>query len=270
MQEKFALANSPLWSTESLIKHPSEILQLHAEYVEAGADIITTTTFRTNPLTLELSGNTGLDCKELVRKAVDLAKEATWGKKVFIAGSNPPAEDCYQKKRSVSLDVLKDNHIRHIDALAEQGVDIILNETQSHYDEIMIIAEHCAQLNIPWIMSLFFDRHCKILSGESVTRVVKDLAHFNPSAVSFNCIKAEYLFNLLGKMKLPASWGYYLNCGNTGYSTHVMDSCLTPQQYLFAVMQFLPYKPAFIGSCCGSTPEHTRLLRKLIDEENNN
>ncbi len=65
------------------------------EYIEAGADIITTNTFRTNPASLFKAGIS--NAAEYVKEAVDLAKQAAIGKKVIIAGSNPPAEDCYQE-----------------------------------------------------------------------------------------------------------------------------------------------------------------------------
>ncbi len=44
----------------------------------------------------------------------------------------------------------------HIDALMENGCDFIMNETQSHFDEIKFIAKYCGQNNIPFVMNFFF------------------------------------------------------------------------------------------------------------------
>ncbi len=139
--------------------------------MSAGADIITTNTFRTNPAAFEGAGYP-FDSK-YVKEAVKIAKSAAENTKVIIAGSNPPAEDCYQKERNITYNQLEKNHFKHIELLMVNGVDFILNETQSHFDEIKIICTYCSRNNIPYIVSFYFDENLTIFSGEQINYVVE-------------------------------------------------------------------------------------------------
>jgi homocysteine S-methyltransferase len=254
-----------IWTTNINKSNPDIIIEIHKEYIQAGADIITTNTFRTNPSALQYKGIS--DVSYYVTQAVKLAKQSINGEKFYIAGSNAPAEDCYQVERKLSNYELQMNHYKHIDLLIDSGVDFILNETQSHSDEIKIICEHCDRNNIPYIVSLFFTKDQKILSGESINYVLTFLNDHNPLAIGFNCISYGTFLKTIGSINLPVRWGFYLNCGS-GMPTDQEISCsVTPEEYYTYVKNFLTYKPVFVGSCCGSRPEHTKRLRKLLDKQ---
>src|SRR5690606_37986424 len=104
-----------------------------------------------------------------VRKSVTIAIEARDNLPVLIAGSNAPAEDCYQAERTLSKKDITYNHHKHIDLLMNAGCDFVLNETQSHIDEILIICKYCRKENIPFVISLFFNDELKLLSGEKLS-----------------------------------------------------------------------------------------------------
>ena len=171
LQEKKLTSNKRVWSAAANDDSKSEVVLLHKEYIKAGADIITTNTFRTNPYSLISSGIT--DIVGSVSKAVGLAKIARGKSAVLIAGSNPPAEDCYQVERTISQKDLEWNHKVHIDALMESGCDFIMNETQSHFDEIKFISKYCGDNHIPYIMNFFFIDKPKLLSGENLTDAIE-------------------------------------------------------------------------------------------------
>ena len=113
LQQAGVPADKKAWMTFANSDYPETVLKIHKDYISAGADIITTNTFRTNPAALsEFSPEKQ---SELLMAAVNLAKEARDDLPVFIAGSNAPAEDCYQKERTLSRKELKENHHKHID-----------------------------------------------------------------------------------------------------------------------------------------------------------
>ena len=170
LQQKGLLTDDVLWTTNLNHNNPDLIIQTHLEYIDAGADIITTNTFRTNPASLLKAGMT--NASEYVKESVDLAKQTVIGKKVLIAGSNAPAEDCYQEIRKLSHYELEINHKNHIDLLIDNGVDFVLNETQSHFDELQIICDHCDRNNIPYVVSLYVLDSLRILSGESLDNIL--------------------------------------------------------------------------------------------------
>ncbi len=254
-----------LWTALSNIEKPDIVKSLHIEYINAGADIITTNTFRTNPYVIKKS-NINISTSEFVKIAVSIAKSAHNSKEVIIAGSNAPAEDCYQKERTISYEELIYNHSTHINELWENSVDVIWNETQSHKDEIEIICNICHQHKLPYIISLYFDDNLKILSGENLYEIVDFIKPFEPLAVGFNCIKPMTFFNYIEKYTLPEKWGFYFNCGAGDYQDDFIICGISPEKYINIIKPLLDLKPLFIGTCCGSNPFHTKAIKELLNE----
>ncbi|MCZ6702360.1 MAG: homocysteine S-methyltransferase family protein, partial [Ignavibacteria bacterium] len=152
------------WMTMVNETYPDAVIKIHKNYIKMGADIITTNTFRTNPFALEREGITNF--ARYVNDAVNISKRAIVNTSILIAGSNAPAEDCYQKERTISLINLQVNHHNHIDLLVNSGIYFILNETFSHLDEIKIVCKYCSNNKIPYVISLYFTEELLLLSGE--------------------------------------------------------------------------------------------------------
>jgi methionine synthase I (cobalamin-dependent) len=261
LQQKGFTADPDLWMSKLNITDPNIIFEIHKEYICAGADIITTNTFRTNPAAFEGAGYP-FDSK-YVSEAVKIAKNASENSKVIVAGSNPPAEDCYQKERKISDKLLKTNHINHIDLLIDNGVNFILNETQSHFDEIKIICEHCSSNNIPYIVSFYFDKNLTIFSGEQINYIVEYAADHNPLSIGFNCITPILFQSVLRKIIPACSWGFYLNCGSGNPQDENIKCSVDPIKYVKIVDEAMKYKPSFVGACCGSNPTHIKEIKKI-------
>ncbi len=254
-----------LWTSTLNLSHPETVRNVFSSYIEAGAEIITTNTFRTNLAAYEqagLSSGYAAFVQAGVKPAL-LARQDHLS--VLIAGSNAPAEDCYQAERTLNPTLLKINHELHIDTLIEAGVDFILNETQSHFDEIEIICNYCDKKSLPYIISLFLTEDLRILSGESLREVLNKLMRFDVDAVSFNCISPSVFSTVLEKVDLPTRWGFYLNCGTGNVRDANLVGCIPPADYSVVVKSALPHHPSLVGGCCGSTPEHIRELRSLLD-----
>ncbi len=276
LQQKKLKTDDNLWMSYLNLDKPETILKIHKDYIKSGADIITTNTFRTNPIAFNKSirlSQIKMQNKKFVKAALDIAKKARNEDSILIAGSNPPAEDSYQIKRTVSKNELIKNHQQHIEWLMEFGSDIILNETQSHFDEIKIICNFCYKNNIPYVISLFFTDELKILSGEKVKDVVNYILNYSQLAISFNCIMPATFHKLMKNLKsnffLKNNWGFYLNCGSGNYTDKNISCGIFPDEYIEQIQGTFKYKPSFIGSCCGSNPNHTKEIKKLLDEKIN-
>lgn len=266
LEEKGLTSKDYSWSAKINLLKPDEVIKIHREYIQAGADIITTNTFRTNPYALDQVGIN--DYKKYVRQAINLAKTSIDNLPIILAGSNPPAEDCYQRTRKATIKELELNHCNHIETLYDNGCHFILNETQSHFDEIKIICEFCSKNQIPFVVSLYFDESLKILSGENLIDIIKYIQNFNPLAISFNCISNSLLNNFLNlnpngwlrHLNLNLNWGFYLNIFSeknfTTYSDIIKDK--------------LKFIPGFIGACCGSDPDDIKSIKELLDGRNYN
>lgn len=268
LQQRNVKMHKILWSSFANIVTPEKVIEVHNDYINAGADIITTNTFRTNPLAYN-KASIGITNSEFVKRSVDIAFEVIGGKEnIFIAGSNPPAEDSYQKYRKVTSSEIEANHKNHIDMLRENGVDFILNETQSHFDEIKIICEHCSNNDIPFMISLFITNNSKILSGESITEIVNYIEEFNPIAVGINCVLPQIFYGIMSEIKFRNRWGFYLNCGSGKYTDNEIFEGVSPVDYISIVKKMYDKNPFFIGTCCGSASSHTLAIKEYLSGKN--
>ncbi|MCX6149053.1 MAG: homocysteine S-methyltransferase family protein [Ignavibacteriales bacterium] len=265
LQQKGFLSNDPLWASLANVEHPEAVRRIHKEYIDSGADIITTNTFRTNPAAVSKSKKS-FTPQNLVEASVQIAKEVKGNLPILMAGSNAPAEDCYQIERTIPILELQENHQQHISLLKEFGGDFILNETQSHFDEIKIICEICSKNQIDFILSLFFTNDFKLLSGEDIFSTIEFITTYKPLAIGFNCITPKIFLQIVDKIPDNINWGFYLNCGSGNYEDEQIVCGVNELEYLEVVKKLLPFKPSFVGSCCGSNPNHTKLIKNYFDE----
>ena len=265
LQQRGIKPHPQLWMSYANLKYSEEVIKAHKAYVNSGADIITTNTFRTNPLSINNS-SLKINNYTFVHNSVKLAQEAVVNKNILVAGSNPPAEDCYQVKRTVTKKALESNHTKHIEYLFKAGCDFILNETQSHMDEILFIAKFCNHNSIPYVMSLFFTEELKLLSGENIFNVIKKVEEYNPLAVGMNCVLPQTFNKAFRRLGYEKSWGFYLNCGSGEFKDENITCGISPATYVETSRKYMEKHPAFIGSCCGSSPKHTKELKRLLDE----
>ncbi len=265
LQQKGFESGGASWMTDVNEKHPGKIIEIHKQYIEAGADLITTNTFRTNPAAFD--AEEAKNISKYVENAVKLAKESVRNSSIVIAGSNPPAEDCYQSERLINNEILELNHHNHIDLLINNGVDFILNETFSHLDEIMLVCDYCSSKSIPYVISLYLTDELHLLSGETLEDTLNLIKEHNPLAIGINCISPEHFEKVFENMDVKYNWGFYLNCGFDEHNVNEIKCRVSPKMYGEIVKKYLEYKLSFIGACCGSTPEHIRTIKRILDEE---
>jgi len=253
-----------LWSANALIDHPEQVFNIHQQYLRAGADIITTNTFRTNPFVFDLSNLSNFDF--YVDKAVSICKSAAIDfSDVIIAGSNPPAEDCYQKERTINNNALFDNHIQHIERLIFNDVDIIWNATFSHLDEIIFVCKYCSLNNYPFVINIFLNNNLRILSGENIDLVVDIIKDFNPVAIGFNCISSDTFSKINANVFTKHKYGYYFNCGSEIHD-EIIHCEIRENDYKDIVKKNITSNLVFVGSCCCSSPAHTKAIKEAFDE----
>jgi len=273
MQQHGVPRDEYLWMSLANITYPETVIKLHKEYIDAGADIITTNTFRTNPESIRKYSSRenkyNIELQNFVKRSVDLASQATSGTPVLIAGSNPPAEDCYQKEAKLTKEGYYRNHESHIKELKVNHCNFILNETQSHYIEIETILSICQRERIPFVLSIFFDDKFRLLSGETVYAAIQNILKYEPLAIGFNCIRPETFLEFISTQQLNFNWGVYMNCGNGDYKDEIITPGISPDKYKEIVKRVLRYNPSFIGGCCGTTPDHIKKIKEIFDERIN-
>lgn len=259
----------PLWSAGALLHDPTVLLEVHREYAKAGADIISTNTFRTQRRTLDKAG-VAESAAELTMVAAHLARAAVSaeGSPAFIGGSMGPLEDCYRPDLVPDAADLDREHAEMAQSLAAAGVDLIMVETINSAREAVAAARAAVATELPVTVSLVCDAQGMMLSGENPGQVAESLADVGVDAVLINCAPAPDLLKALRRVvdstDVPAG-GY----GNVGHADEeggwVNTDAVDPKAYNRHAATWLDAGARIIGSCCGTTPAHTKALRILIN-----
>jgi S-methylmethionine-dependent homocysteine/selenocysteine methylase len=276
----------PLWSARALLEAPDVLSAIHTDYIAAGADIITTNTFRTQRRTLTRAG-VGERTRELTHLAVKIARDAAGrvGRTVFVAGSIAPLEDCYSPQLAPPDDELHSEHTEMARNLAEAGCDLLLVETMNTIREAVSAARCAAATGLPVCVSFVaglnglppdqIDRavlddrlaETTLLSGESIAEAVAALQSINPAAILINCVPLAYIDRAFDELRAAHSGpiGLYANVGHADDQVgwRLTDEVL-PAAYAEHARRWIRQGAAIIGGCCGTTPDHIAALSHVV------
>jgi S-methylmethionine-dependent homocysteine/selenocysteine methylase len=263
----------PLWSAAALLKAPQVVRAIHADYVRAGAQIITTNTFRTHRRSL---AKDGLDprTRELTHIAVRLAREAIAQSRapgrVCIAGSIAPLEDCYSPQRVPPDAELQVEHAEMAQHLAEAEVDLLLVETMNTIREGYFAAQAAQSTGLPFVVSFVCEatsQGAKLLSGESLRDAARVVSALCPAAIMVNCAPVDQIDSLLWELRASTDLpiGAY---GNVGHVDHevgwTLTHAVTPDAYARAARKWRAIGASIIGGCCGTQPAHIAALQRAF------
>ena len=256
----------PLWSAAALWEAPEVLLQVHRDYVQAGAEIITANTFRTHARNLRAGGIRPELARRWTCRAVELAQEAAAGK-ACVAGSMAPLEDCYSPELTPDDATLAAEHAEMAGHLAEAGVDLILVETQPTLREARAATTAAMQTGKPVWVSFVCSPQGALLSEENLLQAAQSVLALGPQALLVNCVSAVcglHLLQILNQATNTIPVGIYANIGQPdpihGWQ---QTSAQFPDAYAHFAQSWLQAGASIIGGCCGTTPEHIGLLRNL-------
>jgi S-methylmethionine-dependent homocysteine/selenocysteine methylase len=262
----------PLWSAHALLTSPGKVRQIHDEYIDAGADIITSNTFRTTRRTFLRAGLTDRSA-ELTSLAVSLARESSAafpGKRVLVAGSMAPLEDCYSPELVPADDALREEHGQHAGRLADAGVDFLLLETMGTLREGAAAAEVARGTGLEFVVSFLCRGDGSLYGGEPLGEAVRLVMGLSPAAISLNCVSPGSMEVLLAYLQfalrgIPGGGnvpiGLYANVGAPGgeHGTRFIRD-VGPAAYAEFAGSWARAGVSLIGGCCGTTPEYIRAI----------
>ena len=258
----------PLWSANALLSNAgTQVLEeIHVDYLNAGATILTTNTFRTHRRALAPSGNAHR-AGEMTTRAVEVARAAiakTPGDGPrFVAGSISTLEDCYRPDRVPPDSQCRTEHSERLHHLIESGVDLILIETMNSIREASIAARLAASSGTPVIVSFVCAADGRILSGETLAEAAIQLLPTGVAAIGVNCTAVEHMHKPLAELSTATRGSFplvaYANIGHADDTIGwVNTNSISPQEYARAAAKW----PArIIGGCCGTGPAHIAALR---------
>ena len=257
---------APLWSGAAPLEMRELLFQVHREYAEAGADVLTTCTFRTTRRVFERAGRPAGEWSRAARAAVETAREAA-GDSSIVAGSVAPLEDCFVPSAAPSGAAAESEHFELCSLLAEAGVDVLWLETFGTLGELraaMRAAIAASKRRIPFAVSVTTDRQGNLISGEPSAHALEAAANFGAAAFCINCIPPGHVRAVLplvhGIHGLPV--GVYANLGIPENTQDWRGSAhLTPSEYAAEAAR---WGADIVGACCGATPAHIRALHECF------
>lgn len=260
---------TPIWSALALLEAPEMVEHVHRDYLEAGAEVLLTNTFRTHHRSLEAVGM-GDEAARLTALAAAIAQKAVRGsgREAFVAGSMGPLEDSYTPFDLPYEDFLRE-HREMANNLAAAGVDLLLAETMNTVKEAKAAAEAAGGAGLPFGVSFICNTKGKLLSGEPLAEAAATVEPFGPSFLSINCTPAPSLHMALETLRAATELpiGAYANTGHTHDYEHWVDTeAARPEGYAKFARGWLAGGVQLIGGCCGTRPEHIEELRQLTEK----
>jgi len=276
--ERFRDHPKPLRNNSDVLclTQPELVTQVHREYLEAGADIITTNTFTATRVSQadygleDFTYEMNLAGARLARQAADQFENR------FVAGSlgptnvtlslSPRVED--PSYRDVTFDQLRDGYAEAARALKEGGVDLLLIETvfDTLNGKAAIAAVKEVAPEIPLFVSVtIVDRSGRNLSGQTVEAFWTSVEHAQPFAAGINCsLGATEMRPYIAAMARVAP--VYVTCyPNAGLPNAFGGYDEEPPMTSRLLKEFAEagYLNA-AGGCCGTGPEHIRQIREAL------
>lgn len=261
------------------LTNPETIGEIHNEYIEAGADIITANSFSANSISqseYNLSEKAGQMAEAAARIARKAADEAP--RKIWVAGSVGPTSKSLSLAQNIndpifrphSFDGMAEAFEVQIRGLVKGGVDLLLFETC--FDALNTKAALYAIGHIPeasdipiMISASMSDKSGRTLTGQTMEAFYRSIQHCNPLSFGLNCsLGAEEMIPLIAEVASFATCA--VSCyPNAGLPNEMGEYDETPSQMAESVRKMaLAGSVNIVGGCCGTTPEHIKAVAEAV------
>ena len=245
------------------LTHPEAIVAIQRQYVEAGADCITTNTFNTNRLKL---ANAGATVAEVYAAAAANARVAG---APLVAGDIGPTGALLEPLGTLTFDEAFDIFSEQACAAEAAGCDLIVVETMADLLEAKAaVLAAVESTTLPVFATMTFGEDGRTFLGTTPAIAATTLSALGASAVGLNCsLGPTELAPLVGELA-PHDRALVMAQPNAGLpriqdGETVFD--VGPNEFAQAMEAILDAGATVVGGCCGTTPDHIAALRALID-----
>ena len=244
--------------------YPERVLQVHKEYMEAGAQIIRSNTFASNTATLSQGWQR---VEDNLRKGFRLAKEAAETTEVLVAADiGPIPYDTLEEKNYVSEEYKKISKV-----FLEEGAKIIVFETMSDLEDIREAIEFIsnqAYIIVQFCMNQFGYSYMG-LRGKKLMEQAQKIPDID--AIGFNCgIGPGHMIKLIGEIA-PFENKKLILLPNAGYPQSFQNRLQFEDNnidyYVEKLCEMAELGADFVGGCCGTTPEYIKRIKERLNTQ---
>jgi 5-methyltetrahydrofolate--homocysteine methyltransferase len=252
------------------IKKHKILLEIHKEYVTAGADMITTNTFGSNWLKLK-KYKAQKKVKQINKSAVDIAKEAA-GNKAYVLGDIGPTGEYIKPVGDIDVKEMVDVFIEQAKVLEESGIDAIILETFSDMEElknaILAVKENTA---LPIIASMTFqklpEKGFRTTSGITIPQLVSESLLAGADVIGTNCtLTGIDMIDVVSEIRALGT-AFIICQPNAGMPRLEQDKTVydeSPESFSGHIKTIVEKGANIVGGCCGTTPEYVSGVKKVL------
>jgi 5-methyltetrahydrofolate--homocysteine methyltransferase len=258
------------------VSHPERVLAIQRRYTQAGAECIITNTFGGSRIMLNRHSN-GDRAVELNKAGVAIARQSFEGREGYVLGDIGPFGGLMEPFGEFTAAQVQGAFEEQAGALVEAGADAIIIETQTGLEELAIGINAAKTAGAPCVIgSMAYDvtldgSTFRTMMGIEPERAAEFMEENGANIVALNCgtgMDMEHALAAVGRYKSACSLPVMVqpNAGKPKLINMKVIYDETPEQMVKGLLPLLEAGANIVGSCCGSTPEHTRAFRRVMDE----
>jgi len=244
--------------------HPEIIREIHGQYSEAGADIITTNTFGANEIKLE---DSIYSVEDVIGQAVALAKSSSSGK--LVALDIGPIGQLIEPIGDLSFQRAYEIFKRQVVAGAKAGADAILIETVSDLHEMKAaIFAARENSNLPVFATMTFQGDGRTLTGTDPETMAHVIGRLGVAALGVNCsLGPSELLPIVSSMSKATDVPIMVqpNAGLPKIIDGITYFDISAEDFAQKAASLVDAGASVLGGCCGSTPQFIKLMRQRTD-----
>jgi methionine synthase / methylenetetrahydrofolate reductase(NADPH) len=250
------------------VSQPDLIRGIHHEYLQAGAEVIETNTFGGNAIRLERHGLRD-KVHEINFHGARLAKEAAKSFDAWVAGAVGPLGIRIEPLGKTSFQEARDIFREQIAALLEGGVDILILETFGYIDELHQAIHAARELDprVPIVAQVTLDEESNCLDGSTPEIFAPRIEEWGADVIGCNCSVGPVTM-LDSVERIRAATTLPLSAQpNAGIPRSVEGRNIylcSPEYMASYARKFVTAGVRLVGGCCGSTPEHIRVMKSAL------
>jgi len=258
------------------LTHPERVLAIQRRYAQAGSECIITNTFGGSRIMLNRHSQTD-HVVEINKAGVEIARQAFSGKEGYVLGDIGPFGGLLQPFGDFTESQVRTAFEEQAAALVDGGADAIIIETQTSLEELLIGIQAAQAAGAKCIIgSLAYDvtldgSTFRTMMGIEPERAAEFMKEHGAHVVALNCGTGmemqrarEAVLRYKSVTDLPVM--VQPNAGKPRLENMKVIYDETPEQMVLGLMPLLESGVNLVGACCGSTPEHIRAFRKVMDE----
>jgi methionine synthase / methylenetetrahydrofolate reductase(NADPH) len=247
------------------VSQPDLIRGLHHEYLQAGAEVIETNTFGANSFRLERHSLAD-KVREINVAGARLAKEAAKSFDAWVAGSVGPLGIRIEPLGKTSFQEAREAFRQQIAALLEGGVDLLILETFGYVEELHQAYQAARELDpsIPVIAQVTVDEEATCLDGSTPEVFGPRIQEWGADVIGCNCsVGPVAMLDAIERLR-AATTSPISAQPNAGIPRSVEGRNIylcSPEYMASYARKFVTAGVKLVGGCCGTTPEHIRVMK---------